>query len=89
MNADDPQLSYVLLAYGRVAGILKEEIVPYLGAIMGHVLSSADLQPDVAILNGAHQSARRREVASIAWSVADQAGFDLVGRVYNTIRRRP
>jgi len=53
MNADDPQLSYVLLAYGRVAGILKEEFVPYLGAIMGHVLSSADLQPDVAILNGA------------------------------------
>jgi hypothetical protein len=52
MDADDPQLSYVLLAYGRVAGLLREDFLPFLAPVMPDVLRSAGLQIDVAVLDG-------------------------------------
>ena len=52
MDADDPQLSYVLLAYGRVAGILKQDFLPYLQHVMPDVLRAAQIELKVIVLKG-------------------------------------
>ena len=59
----------MLLAYGRVAAMLKEHFVPYLQHVMPDVLRSANLQLDVAVVDGTlRMFAKRRAVPHTSFS---------------------
>lgn len=49
MDPDDPQVSYLLQAWGRIAKCLNEAFVPYLQVVMPPLLKSAELQPDIQV----------------------------------------
>mmetsp|Transcript_3719 Transcript_3719/g.9358 ORF Transcript_3719/g.9358 Transcript_3719/m.9358 type:complete len:1094 (+) Transcript_3719:94-3375(+) len=46
MDPDDPQASYLLQAWGRVAKALGHDFIPYLNVVMPPLLKSADIKPD-------------------------------------------
>jgi len=49
---DDPQLSYLHQACGRICRVLKSEFVPYLPAILPSLLRSVGIKPDVRVEDG-------------------------------------
>eukprot|EP00283_Hemiselmis_rufescens_P008937 CAMPEP_0173432074 /NCGR_PEP_ID=MMETSP1357-20121228/9999_1 /TAXON_ID=77926 /ORGANISM="Hemiselmis rufescens, Strain PCC563" /LENGTH=1081 /DNA_ID=CAMNT_0014396625 /DNA_START=122 /DNA_END=3364 /DNA_ORIENTATION=+ len=49
MDPDDPQASYLLQAWGRLAKALGHDFIPYLSVVMPPLLKSADIKPDVQI----------------------------------------
>jgi len=49
---DDPQLSYLHQACGRICRVLKSEFVPYLPAILPSLLRSVAIKPDVRVEDG-------------------------------------
>lgn len=46
MDPDDPQASYLLQAWGRVAKALGQDFIPYLNVVMPPLLKSADIKAD-------------------------------------------
>jgi hypothetical protein len=46
LDPDDPQVSYLLQAWGRVAKALKQDFIPYLGLVMPPLMKSALLKVD-------------------------------------------
>lgn len=51
MDPDDPQVSYLLQAWGRVAKALKHDFIPYLGLVMPPLMQSALLKVDTEVLD--------------------------------------
>jgi len=51
MEADDPQISYMLSSWARIAAVLGEDFIPYLPVVMPPLLRSATIKPDLAIIN--------------------------------------
>lgn len=51
MEADDPQISYLISAWARMCKIIGKEFVQYLGLVMPPVLKAAQIKPEVAILD--------------------------------------
>ena len=51
MAYDDPQLSYMMSAWGRICKILGKQFQPYLPLVMGPVLKAASIKPEVALFN--------------------------------------
>jgi len=51
MDPDDPQVSYLLQAWGRVAKALKHDFIPYLGLVMPPLMRSALLKVDTEVLD--------------------------------------
>lgn len=49
MEPDDPQVSYLLQAWGRIAKCLGEAFQPYLQVVMPPLLKSAAMEPDINI----------------------------------------
>ncbi len=49
LEADDPQISFMLQAWARICKCLGRDFVPYLAVVMPPVLASAKLSPDVVI----------------------------------------
>ncbi|KAG0362852.1 importin subunit beta-3 [Gamsiella multidivaricata] len=50
-ESDDPQVAYLLAAWARVCKVLGKDFVPYLDIVMPPLLASAQLKPDVAVLD--------------------------------------
>ncbi|ODQ56549.1 ARM repeat-containing protein [Saitoella complicata NRRL Y-17804] len=50
VEADDPQASYLIPAWGRICRVMGKEFLPYLGAVMPPLLEAAKLKPDFAVL---------------------------------------
>lgn len=48
---DDPQTSYMISAWARICKILGKEFEQYLPVVMGHVLKTASMKPEVALLD--------------------------------------
>nr|CAG4643007.1 EOG090X00U8 [Ilyocryptus agilis] len=48
---DDPQLSYMISAWARICKILGKQFQPYLPLVMGPVLKTASMKPEVALLD--------------------------------------
>ena len=51
MDPDDPQVSYLLQAWGRVAKALKQDFIPYLGLVMPPLMKSALLKVDTGVVD--------------------------------------
>ena len=51
MDPDDPQVSYLLQAWGRVAKALKQDFIPYLGLVMPPLMKSALLKVDTEVVD--------------------------------------
>ena len=52
LEADDPQISYLIAAWARMCKIIGKEFVQYLPVVMPHVLKAAQIKPEVALLDG-------------------------------------
>ena len=52
MEADDPQISYMISAWARMCKIIGKEFVQYLPVVMPSVLKAAQIKPEVALLDG-------------------------------------
>lgn len=50
LDPDDPQVSYLLQAWGRVAKALKQDFIPYLGLVMPPLMQSALLKVDTEVV---------------------------------------
>ena len=48
---DDPQMSYMISAWARICKILGARFAPYLPLVMGPVMKTASLKPEVAMLD--------------------------------------
>ncbi|KAF2351074.1 Armadillo-type fold [Trinorchestia longiramus] len=51
MSDDDPQVSYLISAWARVCKIMGTRFEPYLPLVMGPVMKTASLKPEVALLD--------------------------------------
>lgn len=51
MEADDPQISYMISAWARMCKIIGKDFVQYLSLVMPPVLKAAQIKPDVAVLD--------------------------------------
>lgn len=47
MADDDPQMSYLISAWARICKIMGKRFEPYLPLVMGPVLKTASLKPEV------------------------------------------
>lgn len=52
-EADDPQVSYLLASWARICKVLGQDFVPYLDIVMPPLLASAQLKPDLAVVDPA------------------------------------
>ncbi|KAI3644716.1 hypothetical protein MP228_010880 [Amoeboaphelidium protococcarum] len=50
-EADDPQSSYLLSAWARIAKVLSQDFVPYLPTVLPPLLEAASHKPDFAVLD--------------------------------------
>lgn len=48
---DDPQVSYLLASWARLCKVLGRDFVPYLDIVMPPLLTSAQLKPDLAVVD--------------------------------------
>ena len=48
---DDPQMSYMISAWARICKILGAGFAPYLPLVMGPVMKTASMKPEVALLD--------------------------------------
>ena len=51
MSDDDPQVSYMISAWARICKILGPGFAPYLPLVMGPVMKTASMKPEVALLD--------------------------------------
>ena len=51
IDADDPQMSYLISAWARMCKIIGKEFVQYLPVVMPPVLKAAQIKPEVALLD--------------------------------------
>lgn len=62
LAAEDPTTGYMLQAGARLCKCLREEFLPYLQVVMPPLLASAQLRPDVAVLNESDEEDDDEEV---------------------------
>lgn len=51
LSDDDPQISYMISAWARICKILGAGFAPYLPLVMGPVMKTASMKPEVALLD--------------------------------------
>lgn len=51
MSDDDPQMSYMISAWARICKILGPGFAPYLPLVMGPIMKTASMKPEVALLD--------------------------------------
>ena len=51
MSDDDPQMSYMISAWARICKILGPAFAPYLPLVMGPIMKTASMKPEVALLD--------------------------------------
>merc|ERR1719278_2559790 len=51
LSDDDPQMSYMISAWARICMILGPGFAPYLPLVMGPILKTASMKPEVALLD--------------------------------------
>uniref|UniRef100_A0A6U4TJI8 TOG domain-containing protein n=1 Tax=Hemiselmis andersenii TaxID=464988 RepID=A0A6U4TJI8_HEMAN len=65
MDPDDPQASYLLQAWGRLAKALGHDFIPYLSVVMPPLLKSADVKPDVQIAEDDDEDNEEEGIATV------------------------
>ena len=51
IEADDPQISYLISAWARMCKIIGKDFVQYLPVVMPPVLKAAQIKPEVTLLD--------------------------------------
>jgi hypothetical protein len=51
LQDDDPQMSYMISAWARICKIMGPNFAPYLPLVMGPIMKTASLKPEVALLD--------------------------------------
>ena len=51
LTDDDPQMSYMISAWARICKILGPGFAPYLPLVMGPIMKTASMKPEVALLD--------------------------------------
>eukprot|EP01114_Cavostelium_apophysatum_P016598 TRINITY_DN4762_c0_g1_i1.p1 TRINITY_DN4762_c0_g1~~TRINITY_DN4762_c0_g1_i1.p1 ORF type:complete len:1093 (-),score=369.83 TRINITY_DN4762_c0_g1_i1:62-3340(-) len=49
MEADDPQVGFLLQSWARICRCMGQDFVPYLGYVMPQLIASASISPDVTV----------------------------------------
>jgi hypothetical protein len=76
LAAEDPTTGYMLQAGARLCKCLREEFLPYLQVVMPPLLNSAQLRPDVAVLNESDEEDDDEEVLPSCYAPFNvRAGF--------------
>lgn len=61
VDSDDPQYSYLLSAWARIAKVVGINFVPYLNYVLPPLLANAQLKPDLAVLESGSKDAEEHE----------------------------
>ena len=75
LTDDDPQMSYMISAWARICKILGPGFAPYLPLVMGPIMKTASMKPEVALLdndelNGIDNDAEDWQVCTkIFWKI--------------------
>ncbi|KAL5476110.1 hypothetical protein EMCRGX_G026016 [Ephydatia muelleri] len=78
MDADDPQISYMISAWARMCKIIGSGFVQYLPVVMGPLLQAASIKPEIVILDSA--DAEQQYSEEDGWefvTLADQQKFGI------------
>ena len=52
MEADDPQISYMISASARICKLLGKDFAQYLPLVMPAVIKAAEFKPEVTVIDG-------------------------------------
>eukprot|EP00117_Sycon_ciliatum_P045798 scpid19596/ scgid32881/ Importin-5; Importin subunit beta-3; Karyopherin beta-3; Ran-binding protein 5 len=78
MDPSDPQISYMISAWPRMASILQHDFVPYLGLVLPMTIAAAELQPEVVIVESEEAKAQFDEKDGWQFmTLTDQQRFGL------------
>ncbi|KAB7495837.1 WASH complex subunit strumpellin [Armadillidium nasatum] len=77
MADDDPQISYLISAWARVCKIMGKLFEPYLPLVMGPVLKTASLKPEVALLDNEDMNAVDGDEDWQFVSIGEQQNFGI------------
>lgn len=78
MDPSDPQISYMISAWPRMASILQRDFVPYLRMILPMTVAAAQLQPEVVVVDS--EEAKEQFDEKDGWqfmTLTDQQKFGL------------
>eukprot|EP00002_Diphylleia_rotans_P019939 TRINITY_DN385_c0_g1_i1.p1 TRINITY_DN385_c0_g1~~TRINITY_DN385_c0_g1_i1.p1 ORF type:complete len:1092 (-),score=290.69 TRINITY_DN385_c0_g1_i1:178-3453(-) len=65
MEADDPLLSYIFQAWGRVGGCLGQDFVQYLPVALPPIIAAANLKPEVKIFEDGQEAEQTNDFECI------------------------
>jgi len=77
MPDDDPQISYLIAAWARVCKIMGQKFERYLPLVMGPVLKTASLKPEVALLDNDDMSTVDSDEDWQFVSIGEQQNFGI------------
>eukprot|EP00960_Hanusia_phi_P047379 758377-Hanusia_phi.AAC.3 len=65
LDPDDPQISYLLQVWGRLAKALKHDFIPYLNVVMPPLLNSAGIKADDQILDDDQEDEEEEGITTV------------------------
>ncbi|CAB3366645.1 Hypothetical predicted protein [Cloeon dipterum] len=74
---DDPQTSYLISAWARMCRILGKDFVQYLPMVMGPVLKTASMKPEVAVFDNDDMTGFENDVDWQFVSLGEQQNFGI------------
>lgn len=77
MTEDDPQTSYLISAWARMCRILGKDFVQYLPMVMGPVLKTASMKPEVAVFDSDDMNEFENDVDWQFVSLGEQQNFGI------------
>jgi importin-5 len=77
MPEDDPQTSYLISAWARMCRILGKDFIQYLPMVMGPVLKTASMKPEVAVFDSDDMSNIESDVDWQFVSLGEQQNFGI------------
>ncbi|XP_023288380.1 importin-5 isoform X2 [Orussus abietinus] len=77
LSDDDPQTSYLISAWARMCRILGKQFEQYLPLVMGTVLRTASIKPEVALLDNEDMEGVERDLDWQFVSLGEQQNFGI------------
>ncbi|KAJ3084297.1 hypothetical protein HK102_000705 [Quaeritorhiza haematococci] len=78
-DPDDPQTSFLLSAWARMCKVLGEDFAPYLDFVMAPLLASAQLKPDVALVDPDDEDMKDKYSPEEGWEFIGGEGRQKIG----------
>uniref|UniRef100_A0A914UJU1 TOG domain-containing protein n=1 Tax=Plectus sambesii TaxID=2011161 RepID=A0A914UJU1_9BILA len=77
MDADDPQVSYMISAWARICKLLGDQFAPYLPLVMPPVMKSAEFKPEVTVMSEEDAAEQQADPDWNFISLGDQQTFGI------------